>query len=170
MATYYVPIHNIAGKTGSGQQDAYKTLAAIVVPDTADIEVAIMEVDIGPAGDAGLDENFTLSIWRIDNPGTAGTSTNIAASALKDLGPHTDLPAPDWDAEIDYSVEPGTFGTYPLCPIGMNDRGGFFKRFFSVKEAPQARQDQVLYVRIQGHASAPGANAWSGQIIVEDRF
>lgn len=168
MSIYYVPIDNIAGNSGSGEQDEYKTLASIIVPDTADIQVAIKEIDIGPASDSAADENFILAVERIDGPTTEGTKTAITAANIN--RPHTDLPDPDWSAAKNYTVEPTVFETNPLWLMGQNDRGGFFKRWEDIREAPQARKNQIICVCIACTAATPSANSWAGTITVEDRF
>lgn len=166
MSIYYVPIEKIAGLNGSGNQDAYKTLAAIIVPDLVEIEVRILEVNLGPALVAPIDQDFTVQIHRM-TPGTTGTSTPMLAADIPKK--HTNLRDPDWSAAVNFTVEPTTLETNPLAPMGMNDRGGFFERF-SEKDAPEARQNEWLLIRIAGHALLPSANAWSGKIIVEDGF
>lgn len=165
---YYVPIEEIAGLSGSGNQDTFKTLIAIIVPNSVFCEARILEVDFGPSLVTTVDEDFSCQIGRIASTDTAGTkASTIAVAAVPKK--HTNLPNAHFTVGVNYSVEPTTFETHRIWSIGMNDRGGFFKRY-AEKDAPEARQDEWLCVRIAAMAAVPSANKWTGTVTVETAF
>ncbi|RME36530.1 MAG: hypothetical protein D6788_11370 [Planctomycetota bacterium] len=163
MSTLFnVPFDDIATGTSDG---VYKTIAAIINPDTAGARFLLREIDIYPNDDAPPDTQVRIAVKRIldVSAGTAGTAgTTIAGTAIPKLDPNS-IDASQ-TAKLDYSVEPTTYETNAVFQAAMNSRGGFQKPFDD-ETAVRVLRDQHL-----GLLAAPNGSTQvrlSGSLLFE---
>lgn len=146
--------------------DTYKTVASIIVPDTAGVRARIRSIRIASSDDTPTDKPVRVRIIRIADVsnGTAGTAaTSISAANIPKLDPAG--PVATFSAKLDYSVEPTTFETDALWQDAFNDRGGIDKTFCEEDARPSGIADQLLAVQVAPSTAA--AIKTSGGINVE---
>ena len=149
---YSIPFDDIP--TGA-VADGYKTIAAIVVPNTAGARVRLTAVEVGPADDTPADRNLAVKIARVaaitsGTPGTAGTTIAAGSVPKKETRSRDSL----CSGKLNYSAEPTTYETYPVFQLAVNDRGLFVKEFGD--DGPVFELDQLC-----GLLAAPRAAAAS---------
>lgn len=132
--------------SGDGTTPTWKTVAGIIVPDTANLRVRLDYLDVWPR-DAPSNINCLVRLVRsldvsVDGAGTAGTT--VAAANISKADPD----AQDSIASVkeNYSSEPGFASTEPLWLGVFNDGGGIIKRWFD-SGRPMATRDMALYIQ-----------------------
>ena len=145
--------------------DTFKTMATLIVADTAGHRIRVTSISVGPSDDAPADRNVAIHLKRIADrsAGTAGTAgTSIAAASI----PKKETASRDTivTAGLNYSVEPTTYETYPVFEMEINDRGGFIKEFGD--DGPVFERDQMCSLLAAPRAAA--ASRISGCIEFEE--
>jgi hypothetical protein len=158
MAKYILPFDNIAS---GATADTYKTMAAVILPDTDNKRVRLTAVTLGPADDSPTDANIGVRIGRTDNTsaGTAGSSVT-AGNMPKVDGSKGDSPA---TGGLNYSAEPTTVTA--LHYTGINARGSV-RIEFHPDDAPVANKNETLALSVAPRAAS--AVTLSGAIEFED--
>ncbi|MEK6798959.1 MAG: hypothetical protein AABZ12_08355 [Planctomycetota bacterium] len=157
---YTLPFDDVS--TGA-VADTYKTIAALIVANTAGHRCRVRKISVGFSDNAPADRNVGLRLQRIASLATAGTPGSTLSGAnmpKKDTGSIDSLVT----GARNYSVEPTTFETEPLWEMDINDRSGLVMEW-GEEEAPRAIQNQYLCVRAAPRAAA--ASALSGTIEFE---
>lgn len=123
--------------------DTFKTLAALIVADTAGYRCRIRSIAIGPADDTPQDKSVAIKLARIADvsAGGAGTKTAVAAGNLgkKDPGAADSIIS----GGRNYTAEPTAYETEPIWQCDVNCRGGLIKEW-SAEDAPIATADMLL--------------------------
>jgi hypothetical protein len=138
---YILPISTVATAAVAG---TFKTLGAIIVPDTTNLRVRLTDFHLGPATAAPTDVAIEVKVALIADvsAGTAGTKTAITAANI----PPVDVGAPACRSSggIHYTVEPTTYNTYPLWHGGFNHRGVLNWYWLEENRRPVAGQDMLI--------------------------
>lgn len=139
---YRLPFDDIV--TGA-VADTFKTLAAILVADTAGHRVRLRNLIVGFAQDTPPDVPVALKIGRIADAsaGTAGTAGNTVSTA--------NMPKVDpgsiaclMTGPRAYSVEPTAYETEPLWSDDLNAHNGIIMPWPDPDERPRATQDMLI--------------------------
>jgi len=144
MAFYTMTFDNVSTNNAA---DAYKTIAALIVADTAGHRMRLRALHVGPADDTPQDKNYTVQVKRIGDVSEGGAGTAPEDVAAADMGKKD----PDSVASIIsgkrglFTAEPTVYDAEPLFMKGVNGRGSFIKEW-SAEEAPVATRDQLLGV------------------------
>ena len=159
---FSLPFNDIA--TGA-VADTFKTMAAIIVANTAGHRVRVTSLCCGPSDDAPGDRNIAIQLKRIASiaagtAGTAGTTLTSAQVPKKETASRDTIVT----AKLDYSVAPTTYETYPVFEMEFNDRGGFIKEFGD--DGPVFEKDQLCGILASPRTAA--AVRISGNIEFEE--
>lgn len=140
MPCYKMTFDNVA--TGA-VADTFTTLAAIVAADTAGYRARLLSLTIGPADDAPVDKNVAVKLCRVDDVSAGGAGTATTVSGANMAKADSESAASVISGGHTYTVEPTTYGTYPLWVGAFNARGGLVKHW-DREDAPVIQRDQLL--------------------------
>ena len=150
MPRYTLEFDDIA--TGA-VANTYKTLASLLVADTAGHRCRLRALTVGPADDSPPDVNIGLQLNRVSDisAGSAGTSTAVSGAnmAKRDPGSLDSIVT----GGIDHSAEPTTYDTEPVWAGAINARGAIVKEWGEA-EAPIATQDMLLGLLVAPRTAA----------------
>jgi hypothetical protein len=139
---YVLPFEAVALSATAG---TYKTLAAIIVPDTPGVRVRVTALNIGPGNANPPDTDIEVKLNRIDDVsgGTAGTTTAVSAANMgkKDSG----APTCTVSGAVNYTAEPTVYNTTePQYRLGMNARASAIKEWIDPDDMPKGGADQLI--------------------------
>lgn len=158
---FTVPFDDVA--TGTSD-NTYKTMGAVLVPNTAGKRCCIREIGVGPADDTPLDYSVGVRLQRFSDQST-GTKTAITAANLGHL--EADAVDGSCTGAHTYTVEPTTMDTSPIWQSGMNARGSLIKTWSGPADAcPIAGQADGMALRICPRGT--NASKHSGWITFEE--
>lgn len=129
--------------------DEFKTLAAIVVPNTTGIQARLRQVRLGPSDDIPEDRNVSVQVGLIDlTPGghDAGTPTTVLAGAdMFQANPRSPVSAVTGGIGYGGANEPKIYDVIPFClEDSFNLRGGFIHTWWDEDEMPEIPQNFAL--------------------------
>jgi len=144
---YSLPFENIST---SAVADTDKTIAALIVANTAGHRARIRKLTVGFADDAPADRNVNITLHRTNNAtaGTAGSPITAANMPKKDTGTIDSL----MTGGLNYSVEPTTFDANPVWAEELNDRNGLIVEW-DEEQAPKVIQNQTFCLRAAPRAA-----------------
>lgn len=137
----------------AGVSGAFKTLAAIINPDTTGIRARLTGYSIGSADETPFDESVAIEIGRIldVSAGGAGSGfTAIAASAITKNDPAG--PIATSTGAVGYGTEPTVYESRAWKRFGINDRGALW----SLDEGDKPLiiiPDMLMGIRAGGHGA-----------------
>lgn len=109
--------------------DARRTVAGLLVPDTAGAQIALYAFAVGIPEDAPIDLpfNFSLDMIKDISAGSAGTRTSITVADITKLDGDANFPDSPASGEYTFTVEPSTYvgasAGRRLYDIDVNGRG-----------------------------------------------
>lgn len=144
---YTVPAADVAT---TGSADTFKTIAAILVADTAGHRARLRRLTIGFADNTPADAQVSFQVKRILDVSAGGAGTSTAVTPGK-VDPGT--PASLVSAGKNFTVEPTAYETDPLWTDDLNTRGGVVIEW-NEDDAPRVTQDMLLGVLAAPRAAA----------------
>lgn len=162
MPFYTMPFEDVA--TGS-TIDLYKTMGAIIVPDTVGNRCRVRGLHAFPSNDTSQDFDIAVRLSRIASrtAGTAGSSSPVTGANMPKHDPGS--VASIVTGARNYTSEPTTYETEDLWVGGFNMRGGVINERFDDDEMYRVTQDMLCGVRCAPRAAV--ALRVSGVIIFE---
>jgi len=143
MPRYSMTWDNIAS---GAVADTYRTVAALIVPDTAGNRFRLLSLAVGFSDDSPVDLHAGVMINRTDGTanGTAGSSITGANMPKKDPDSVDSIIT----GGLNYSGgEPTEYEDEEIWGIGLYGKSGFIKEW-SELDAPIVTQDLVLGVLV----------------------
>lgn len=157
---FAIPFEGVS--TGS-TPGTYKTIALVVVPDTAGYRSRIVEVDVHGADATLADEKIDLRVTRIADisAGGAGTGTSVTPVKL-DLSSRASVIT----AKVNCTVEPTTYESTNIWNGAIHMKSGIERVFGYTEIMPVLNRDEAL--GLLGSPLTANARKLSGQIIIEE--
>lgn len=157
---YSIPFSDLA--TGSSA-NAFVTLVAVILANTAGHRFRVRALAVGPADDAPDDKNVSVKLARTNNAGAAsgGTAVTSANIPKKDSGSRDTIAS----AHLAPSGEPTTYETNAVYQMDFNLRGGLMKEWNEI-DAPIVNSNQTLGLLAAPRAAS--AARLSGTIEIEE--
>jgi len=118
---YYFTIDDAV--TGAVADD-YTTMIGLKAVNTVGHRGRLLQLIIGPADDTPQDLNLGVRVNKTDNTAD-GTATSVASANIPKADDHARNSI--MTAYHTYTVEPTTYGTYPLYQTNINRRGGIIQ-------------------------------------------
>jgi len=164
MPRYALPFENIST---SASASTYKTLAALLLADTAGLRIRLRSLAIAAAA-TPTDATLAVQLKRVADvsAGGAGTpnATITTANIPKADANQANSPASGGTDYLTGGVEPSTYETNALFQMEFNSRGGLIKEW-PPSEGPMLNADQLLGLLVTNRAAA--AVAVSGTLEFE---
>ena len=125
--------------------DTFKTLAGLIVPDTAGYRCRIRKLVVGFGDDAPSDRNVAIALRRVPDVG-GGSDGSFTPVAVVNI-PHADPESIDSliPGGRNWTVEPNDYETEHLFVDDLNDRGGIVMEW-DEEDAPKALRDMLIAV------------------------
>lgn len=146
----------------AGVNGAYKTVGAIIVPDTSLVRAQLTGFALGSADSTPFDETAHVRIGRILDLSAGGAGTGFTSiSAVNVPKNDPDGPVCTCSGKVKYGTEPTAYEANPWRQFGLNDRGVLW----SIDEGEEsliATQDMLIGLQVAGLDTT--VLKWSGYL------